>query len=157
MNLSDSFALVDLQQIRSLTEVNRWPAPDAVIQANVELKLNPTERAMESGGIQFSILADVSLAGQVEMLNDASSEAVFVVELKTMAHYRQFSGEPIAFEQFCAHHASLARQLYPLLQSHLMGQLRAVGFGHVHLPMDLAHHPLMASDEQDSAVGQQTH
>ena len=157
MNLSDYFVLVDLQQIRLLSEVHCWPPADAVIQANVELKLSPTERSAEPDGSPFCILADVVLGGHTQAKGESSPSAVFTLELKVMARYRQFQGEPLSFEQFCEHHASLARQLYPVLQTQLMGQLRAAGFGHVHLPMDLAHTQVLSAEQDDGSMGHQVH
>ncbi len=157
MNLGDFFVLVDLQQVRLHSEVKHWPSTDAVIQANVELKLSPKERLNETDGAVFCLVADIILNGQTQGADAASSEEVFTIELKALARYRQFQGEALTFEAFCEHHPSLARQLYPVLQTHLMNQLRVAGFGHVHLPMDLAHASTDWAGQSHGPMGHQVH
>jgi hypothetical protein len=51
--------------------------------------------------------------------------------------YRQFQGDPISFEQFSAAHATLARQLYPLIHHQLQPVFKQFGLDQVKLPYDL--------------------
>jgi hypothetical protein len=54
------------------------------------------------------------------------------------AIYQQIDGEPVDVAQFTASHASLTRQLYPLLQQELRMLLVRLGLEKIHLPFDLA-------------------
>ena len=51
--------------------------------------------------------------------------------------YQQSSGEPIDIAEFTSHHASLARQIYPLLAQELRGLLTRMGLTNIQLPFDL--------------------
>jgi hypothetical protein len=52
--------------------------------------------------------------------------------------YQQIDGEPVDIARFTASHASLTRQLYPLLQQELRMLLVRLGLEQIHLPFDLA-------------------
>jgi hypothetical protein len=54
------------------------------------------------------------------------------------AIYQQTDGEPVDVAEFSSHHASLARQLYPLLQQEMRMLLLRMGLEHVKLPFDLS-------------------
>jgi hypothetical protein len=51
--------------------------------------------------------------------------------------------------QFTSNHASLTRQLYPLLQHELRGLLNRLGLEQIHLPFDL---PARVQAESEQAV-----
>ena len=51
--------------------------------------------------------------------------------------YQQTSGDPIDISGFTNHHASLARQIYPLLAQELRGLLTRMGLSNIQLPFDL--------------------
>ena len=65
-------------------------------------------------------------------------ERLFSIELVINLAYVQFSGDPISFEYFAQHHASLSRQIYPLIQSQASTVLHQLGLSMVRLPMDLS-------------------
>ena len=54
------------------------------------------------------------------------------------AVYQQVSGDPVDIAEFTANHASLTRQLYPLLQQELRTLMSRVGLEDIRLPYDLA-------------------
>ncbi len=54
------------------------------------------------------------------------------------AIYQQTDGDPVDVAEFTNHHASLTRQLYPLLQQELRMLLVRLGLEQIHLPFDLA-------------------
>jgi hypothetical protein len=54
------------------------------------------------------------------------------------AIYQQIDGDPVDIAVFTANHASLTRQLYPLLQQELRMLLVRLGLEQIHLPFDLA-------------------
>lgn len=62
----------------------------------------------------------------------------FVAQVGFEAVYQQTSGDPIDVADFTSNHASLTRQLYPLLQQELRMLLIRMGLEQVHLPFDLA-------------------
>ena len=51
--------------------------------------------------------------------------------------YQQSSGDPIDISEFTSHHASLARQIYPLLANELRCLLTRLGLSDIQLPFDL--------------------
>jgi len=55
-----------------------------------------------------------------------------------MGIYQQIHGEPVDVSQFTSNHASLTRQLYPMLQQELRSLLVRLGLQQIHLPFDLA-------------------
>jgi hypothetical protein len=52
--------------------------------------------------------------------------------------YQQVSGDPVDVSEFTSNHASLTRQLYPLLQQELRSLLVRLGLEQIQLPFDLA-------------------
>jgi hypothetical protein len=65
-------------------------------------------------------------------------KAAFKAQVGFEAVYRQVSGEPVDIAEFTANHASLTRQLYPLLQQELRVLMNRVGLEQIRLPYDLA-------------------
>ena len=51
--------------------------------------------------------------------------------------YQQTSGDPMDISEFTSHHASLARQIYPMLAQELRGLLTRMGLSNIQLPFDL--------------------
>jgi hypothetical protein len=51
--------------------------------------------------------------------------------------YQQVAGDPVDVSEFTSNHASLTRQLYPLLQQELRSLLARLGLEQIHLPFDL--------------------
>ena len=92
-----------------------------------------TQEAVLAGGCFWCLEHDLeSLPG---VLSAESGYSGGHVESPT---YQQVSGEPVDLSQFTASHASLTRQLYPLLQQELRVLLVRIGLEQIRLPFDLA-------------------
>jgi hypothetical protein len=63
---------------------------------------------------------------------------VFKALVGIEAVYQQTVGEPVDIAEFTANHATLTRQLYPLLQQELRVLMNRVGLEQIRLPFDLA-------------------
>lgn len=157
MNLLDRLVLAKTQVLGVHAELKRDVPPDQVIHAKVELKLSPQERQGQEvpGEQQIGIEAQVSGFCGSETGDDRID--IFFIEVKRLANYRQFQGQTIDFSTFAENHASLARQLYPIVHAQLMGLLRELGLGHVNLPIDLAHAESSALSNFTHPAGHQVH
>jgi hypothetical protein len=62
----------------------------------------------------------------------------FIASVGFEVIYQQIEGDPVDVTEFSANHASLTRQLYPLLQQELRMLLVRLGLEQIHLPFDLA-------------------
>jgi len=138
MNLLDHFVLQHVQVSNLKAEfgsLERKAVPGQQ-EARVELNLTPRLLNTDSGDAlpAYRVSALLSCRGGPE--NDAA--AGFVVQVGYEAVYRQISGDPLDLAEFSANHASLTRQLYPLMQQDLRVLLLRLGLEHVHLPFDLA-------------------
>ncbi len=135
-NLLENFVLKHVQVSRLNAELVQ-PAPDAGVQeAKVELNLTPRLMQADSGTElpSYQVSAKLSFQGGIEEGKGPSFNALVGFE----AVYQQVQGEPMDVSEFTANHASLTRQLYPLLQNELRGLLSRLGLEQVHLPFDLS-------------------
>ncbi len=104
-------------------------------EARVELKLMPRPVKTDSGDEPpaYQVSAQLSCKGGAE--GDVAPS--FVARVGVEAVYQQIEGDPLDVTEFSAHHASLTRQLYPLLQQELRLMLMRLGLEQVKLPFDL--------------------
>jgi hypothetical protein len=65
------------------------------------------------------------------------SKPAFKAKVGIETVYQQISADPIDISVFTSHHASLSRQIYPLLAQELRGLLTRMGLSNIQLPFDL--------------------
>jgi hypothetical protein len=135
LNLLDRFALAHTQVTRLNADLKEIVAPDQAFRAKVELKLTPRAMPPDQGVNQYQVTARMTCRGSRE--SDESAQALFEVELVLQTVYRQFQGEAVSFEEFSVSHASLTRQLYPLMHHQLQPVFKQFGLDQVKLPYDL--------------------
>lgn len=136
MNLLEHFVLQHLQVSvlkGKLLKVSKEPGNQ---EAKVELNLTPRLLKADSGRElpAYQVSARLSCRGGSGESNGPRFEAQVGFE----AVYQQVDGDPVDVSEFTANHASLTRQLYPLLQQELRQILVRLGLEQVHLPFDLA-------------------
>jgi hypothetical protein len=136
MNLLDQFFLqhvqVSLLEGRLLSAVKNA----GTREARVELKLAPRPMKTDSGEElpAYQVSAKLSCEGGSKEDKEAPH---FVANVGIEAIYQQTEGEPVDISEFSSHHASLTRQLYPLLQQELRLLLIRLGLEQLRLPFDL--------------------
>lgn len=157
MNLLDQFVLSSTQLLGVHAELKRHAPQDQVIHAKVELKLSPQERHSQEVQGEHQIGIEAKVLGFCGSEASADRIDVFAIEVKRLANYRQFRGQALDFATFSEHHASLARQLYPLVHTQMMDLLRQLGLGHVNLPIDLAHAESSSLSGFPHPAGHQVH
>lgn len=135
LDLLDKFALAHTQVTRLAADLKDIVKPDQTFRAKVELKLTPRQMQPDQGVNQYQVTARMICRGSRE--TDDPANILFEIELVMQTVYRQFRGEPISFEQFSASHASLTRQLYPLIHHQLQPVFKQFGLDQVKLPYDL--------------------
>jgi hypothetical protein len=136
MNLLDHFVLqhvqVSLLKAR-LIHVSKEPGAQ---KAKVELNLTP--RILETDSAEklpsYQVSALLSCKGGAE--ND--SDPKFVAQVGFEVIYQQIDGDPVDISGFTQNHASLTRQLYPMLQQEMRMLLVRLGLEQIQLPFDLA-------------------
>jgi hypothetical protein len=135
MNLLEYFVLHHVQTSELSAELVRVSNEPGTREAKVELNLTPRPMQSDSGNAlpAYQVSARLSCQGGGEGLSGPSFKARVGFE----AVYQQMNGEPIDIARFTANHASLTRQLYPLLQHELRGLLFKLGLEQIHLPFDL--------------------
>jgi hypothetical protein len=138
-NLLDQFALAHTQLTRLNADLKEIVGPDQAYRAKVELKLTPREMPPDQGVAQYQVTARLSCTGVRESGDPDST--LFEVELIVQTVYRQFQGEVVSFEEFSSSHASLTRQLYPLMNHQLQPVFKQFGLDQVRLPFDLVNGP----------------
>lgn len=153
MDLMTKLALTELQVRLMHAELFHQPAKNQSIQAKVELTLKPQLIAGDAVHNQFSLACLAQVQGQL-VANEGSLD-VFRIELRLMANYQQFSGEPLSAELFGEYHSSVARQLYPVVHLRLTELLQQLGLSNVQLPLDLMH--LNAEPESPHVQSQAVH
>ena len=136
MNLLDQFVLQHVQVSLlkgKLLQVSPKPGNQ---EAKVELNLTPRMLSTDSGESlpAYQVSAKLSCRGG----SKEESGPKFVAQVGFEAVYQQVTGEPMDVTEFTSNHASLTRQLYPLLQQELRMLLIRMGLEQVHLPFDLA-------------------
>lgn len=136
MNLLERFVLHHLQPTVLKAEVVKMVKDYGTQEAKVELSLAPRMLKADSGDEPpaYQVTARLSCRSGAK----GKDEPVFKAEVGFEAMYQQVAGEPVDIAEFTANHASLTRQLYPLLQQELRGLLVRLGLEQIHLPFDLA-------------------
>jgi len=135
MNLLDHFVLQHVQISEIHAELANASKPSGKQEAKVELNLTPRLLQTDSGKHlpAYQVSARLSCRGGTE----GQSGPLFKARVGFDAIYQQISGEAVDIAQFTSHHASLTRQLYPLLQHELRLLLARLGLEQIHLPFDL--------------------
>ena len=135
MNLLDHFILQHCQVSQLQGELLRVSREGSMQDAKVEMNLTPRLMDMDSGDKlpSYQVSARLSCVGVTG--EDAGPAFKAKVGIETV--YQQASGDPIDISVFTNHHASLARQIYPLLAQELRGLLTRMGLSNIQLPFDL--------------------
>ncbi|MDX1557012.1 MAG: hypothetical protein R3212_13355 [Xanthomonadales bacterium] len=135
-NLLENFVLKHIQISRLSAELVQIAPVSGSQEAKVELNLTPRLMQADSGDElpSYQVSARLSCQGG----GDQDKGPSFTASVGFEAVYQQISGEPVDVSEFTANHASLTRQLYPLLQTELRGLLSRLGLEQIHLPFDLA-------------------
>lgn len=136
MNLLDRFVLQHIQVSLLKAELVQVSPEPGTQEAKVELNLTPRMLKADSGDKlpAYQVSARLSCKGGAEDQRGPRFKARVGFE----AIYQQISGDPVDVAEFTANHASLTRQLYPLLQQELRTLLVRLGLEQLHLPFDLA-------------------
>lgn len=135
MNLLDNFILQHFQISRIQGELLRVSREGTMQDAKVEMNLTPRLMEMDAGDKlpSYQVSARLTCVGGA---GDDSGPA-FKAKVGIETVYQQTSGDPIDISEFTNHHASLARQIYPLLAQELRGLLTRMGLTNIQLPFDL--------------------
>ncbi|MCJ7815899.1 MAG: hypothetical protein MUP31_07600 [Xanthomonadales bacterium] len=136
MNLLDQFVLQHVQVSLLKARLIHVSKDAGAQKAKVELNLTPRMLETDSGGNlpSYQVSARLTCKGGAE--NDSGPK--FMAQVGFEVIYQQIDGEPVDIARFTANHASLTRQLYPLLQQELRMLLVRLGLEQIHLPFDLA-------------------
>lgn len=135
MNLLDRFVLQHLQVSLLKAKLIHVSKDAGAQRAKVELNLTPRLLEADSGDKlpSYQVSARLSCKGGAE----DESDPRFVAQVGFEAIYQQVDGDPVDITEFTKNHASLTRQLYPLLQQELRMLLVRLGLEQIHLPFDL--------------------
>jgi hypothetical protein len=135
MNLLDHFILQHFQISLLQGELLRVNREGAMQEAKVEMNLTPRLMDMDSG----DKLPSYQVSARLICVGGAGDKTgpAFKAKVGFETVYQQSSGEPIDISEFTNHHASLARQIYPLLAQELRGLLTRMGLTNIQLPFDL--------------------
>lgn len=135
MNLLDDFILKTFQISLLHAELLRVDKDGSMQDAKMEMNLTPRLIASSSGDKlpSYQVSARLVCVGGM----DAESKPAFKAKVGIETVYQQTTGEPIDISQFTSNHASLARQIYPLLALELRGMLSRMGLTDIQLPFDL--------------------
>ena len=135
MNLLDHFLLQHHQVSLLHGELLRVSREGAMQDAKVEMNLTPRLVEMNSG----EKLPSYQVSARLICIGGAGKESgpAFNAKVGLETVYQQTSGDPIDISEFTNHHASLARQIYPLLAQELRGMLTRMGLSNIQLPFDL--------------------
>jgi len=136
MNLLNKFVLQHVQISTLSAELVRVATEAGTQEAKVELNLTPRPMQADAGNTlpAYQVSARLSCSGG----GGEQPGPAFKARVGMEAVYQQVKDEPVDIAQFTANHASLTRQLYPLLQQELRGLLTKLGLEQIHLPFDLA-------------------
>lgn len=136
MNLLDQFVLQHVQVSLLKARLIHVSKDAGAQKAKVELNLTPRVLENDNAGNlpSYQVSARLSCKGGAE--NESGPK--FMAQVGFEVIYQQIDGEPVDITQFTASHASLTRQLYPLLQQELRMLLVRLGLEQIHLPFDLA-------------------
>jgi hypothetical protein len=135
MNLLDHFILQHFQISLLQGELLRVNREGAMQEAKVEMNLTPRLMDMDSG----DKLPSYQVSARLTCIGGAGDKTgpAFKAKVGFETVYQQSSGEPIDISEFTNHHASLARQIYPMLAQELRGLLTRMGLTNIQLPFDL--------------------
>ncbi len=147
MNLLDQFVLQHVQLSELHAELVKVSTPAGTQEAKVELNLTPRPMQTDSGSKLPAYQVSARLSCQGGSKDQPGPQ--FNARVAFEAIYQQTSGEGVDIAQFTSNHASLTRQLYPLLQHELRGLLNRLGLEQIHLPFDL---PARVQDGSAQAV-----
>jgi hypothetical protein len=136
MNLLDYFILQHMQLTQLQAKLLKVSGEAGSQEAKVELNLTPRPLKTDSGDGLPAYQVGAQLMCQSGEHNPSGPR--FSARVGIVTIYQQVRGEPVDLAQFTANHASLTRQLYPLLQHELRGLLIRLGLEQIHLPYDLA-------------------
>ncbi len=136
MNLLDQFVLQHVQVSLLKAKLIHVSKKSGAQEAKVELNLTPRMMNTDSGDKlpAYQVSAHLSCSGGAK--DDPGPK--FIAKVGFEAIYQQTDGDPVDVAVFTANHASLTRQLYPLLQQELRMLLVRLGLEQIHLPFDLA-------------------
>jgi hypothetical protein len=136
MNLLEQFILQHVQISELHAELVKASKSAGTQEAKVELNLTPRMMQTDAGKDlpAYQVSARLSCNGGAADKPGPSFEA----RVRFEAIYQQTQGEPVDIAEFTSNHASLTRQLYPLLQHELRGLLGRLGLEQIHLPFDLS-------------------
>ena len=136
MNLLDHFILQHCQVSLLQGELLRVSREGAMQDAKVEMNLVPRLLEMDSG----QKLPSYQVSARLTCVGGAGedSKPAFKAKVGLETVYQQISGDPLDISEFTSHHASLARQIYPMLAQELRGLLTRMGLTNIQLPFDLA-------------------
>jgi len=135
MNLLDYFILHHFQISRIQGELLRVSREGTMQDAKVEMNLTPRIMEMDAG----DKLPSYQVSARLTCIGGAGDDSgpAFKAKVGIETVYQQTSGDPIDISEFTNHHASLARQIYPLLAQELRGLLTRMGLTNIQLPFDL--------------------
>ena len=135
MNLLDHFILQHCQVSLLQGKLLRVSREGAMKDAKVEMNLTPRLVEMDSG----DKLPSYQVSAKLNCIGGAGEESgpAFSANVGLELVYQQTSGDPMDISEFTSHHASLARQIYPMLAQELRGLLTRMGLSNIQLPFDL--------------------
>lgn len=136
VNLLDQFVLQHVHVSLLKARLVRVSKISGSQEAKVELNLTPRMMKTDSGDKlpAYQVSARLTCKGGGE--GDPGPK--FIAQVGFEAIYQQIDGDPVDISVFTTNHASLTRQLYPLLQQELRTLLVRLGLEQIHLPFDLA-------------------
>ena len=135
-NLLEHFVLKHVQIARLSAELLQATPGGSNQEAKVELNLTPRLMKADSGAElpSYQVSARLNCRGGL----DEKKGPAFTASVGFEAVYQQVNGAPMDVTEFTASHASLTRQLYPLLQNEMRALLARLGLEQIQLPFDLA-------------------
>ena len=145
--LLDQFILHHVQLSLLQAKLIATPKTEGSREAKVELKLAPRLVKTDSGEELPSYQVSARLSCRAGSKEDAGPH--FDARVGIEAIYRQIDGDPLDSSEVSAHHASLTRQLYPMMQQELRTLLIRLGLEQVQLPYDL---PAKVEFKEDQTV-----
>lgn len=135
MNLLDKFILQHVQVSLLKAELIHVSKESGHQEAKVELNLTPRLMEADSGDKLPAYQISARLSCKAGSEDDPGP--MFAAKVGFEVIYQQVNGEPVDVSEFTSNHASLTRQLYPLLQQELRTLLARLGLEQIHLPFDL--------------------
>lgn len=135
MNLLDHFILQHCQVSLLKGELLRVSRKGSMQDAKVEMNLTPRLLEMDSD----QKLPSYQVSARLTCIGGAGDKSgpAFNAKVGLETVYQQTSGDPLDISEFTSHHASLARQIYPMLAQELRGLLTRLGLTNIQLPFDL--------------------